>query len=136
MKKILFIILFLIVLLLFTSCSDETYSLKNPVDEIKNIEIVLAENSFDFTVVKKLSETEMKVFLEQFLTIKFNNYYFGDPISINGKAVKITYQNGDYEMICHYWTEYVKNGEVYFVRKSCDEQGFNEIINKFIQTQK
>ena len=54
-------------------------------------------------------------------------------MSVNGNAVKISYQNGDYEMVCYYWAEYVKNGEVYFIRKSCDEKEFNELLNSFLK---
>ena len=132
MKKMLSIASFLLVLLIFTGCGEKTYVFKNSVDEIESIEIVSAENSLKFTVTKTLSETEKNDFLEQLLVIKFDSYYVGDPMSINGNAVKITYQNGDYEMICHYWAEYVKNGEVYFVRKSCDEEDFNKLLNNFL----
>ena len=54
-------------------------------------------------------------------------------MSVSGNAVKITYQSGAYEMICYYWAEYVENGEVYFIRKSCDMESFNEIINHFLE---
>lgn len=133
MKKILFVTLLLPILLTFTGCNKKTYSFQSSVDEIENIEIVEAENSLEFTITKTLSETEISNFLEQFKTIKFNSYYVGDPMSVNGNAVKITYQNGDYEMICYYWAEYVKNGEVYFIRKSCDEKDFNELLNSFLE---
>ena len=133
MKKLLSIASFLLVLLIFTGCSEKTYLFKNSIDEIESIEIVSAENSLEFTVIKTLSETEKNDFLEQFQVMKFDSYYVGDPTSINGNAVKITYQNGDYEMICHYWAEYVKNGEVYFVRKSCDEEDFNKLLNNFLE---
>ncbi len=95
------------------------------VNEIESVEIVSAENSLAFTVIKTLSETEKNNFLEQFQRIPFDSYVVGDPMSVNGNAVKITYQNGDYEIICDYWAEYIKDGEVYFVRKSCDEKDFN-----------
>ena len=133
MKKILFVDWVLLVLLLFTGCNEKTYELKNPVDKIVSIEIVSAENSLEFTVTKALSETEKNDFIEKFQTIKFDSYFVGDPMSVNGNAVKITYQNGDYEIICYYWAEYVKNGEVYFVRKSCDEKEFNELLNSFLE---
>lgn len=134
MKKVFInITLFVLALLMFTGCGATTYSFKESVDEIESIEIVSAENSLEFTVTKTLSETEKNDFLEQFQVMKFDNYYVGDPMSINGNAVKITYQNGDYEMICHYWAEYVKNGEVYFVRKSCDEEDFNKLLNNFLE---
>lgn len=132
MKKILFVGWVLLVLLLFAGCNEKTYEFKNPVDTIVSIDIVSAENSLEFTVVKTLSETEKNSFMEKFQMIKFDSYFVGDPMSVNGNAVKITYQNGDYEIICYYWAEYVKNSEVYFVRKSCDEKEFNELLNSFL----
>jgi len=133
MKQMLSIVTFLSVILIFVGCTGKPYLFENPVDEIERIEIVSAENSLEFTVTKTLSETEKEDFLEQFQMIKFDSYYLGDPMSIHGDAVKITYRNGDYEMICHYWAEYVKNGEVYFVWKSCDEDDFNNLLNNFLE---
>ena len=132
MKK-LFISLSSFIVIFITSCSDNLYSFKEPINEIESIEIVSVENSLEFTVVKILSESEKEEFLEQFQMIEFDSYYLGDPMSVNGDAVKITYQNGDYEMICYYWAEYVKNGEIYSVRKSCDEEEFNELLNSFLE---
>ncbi len=119
------IVLILLVLLTFTGCGEKTYLFQKSVNEIESVEIVSAENSLAFTVIKTLSETEKNNFLEQFQRIPFDSYVVGDPMSVNGNAVKITYQNGDYEIICDYWAEYIKDGEVYFVRKSCDEKDFN-----------
>lgn len=132
-KKLFFIAIFTLVLMTFTGCKGKPYILKMPADEIETIEIVSAENSLEFTVIKTLSETERKEFLEQFRRIEFNTYYIGDPMSVYGDAVKITYQNGDYEMICFFWAEYVKNGEIYFVRRSCDEEVFNNLIETFLE---
>lgn len=133
MKKYLFVGLILFVLFSITSCNGKTYVLKNPVDEIASIEIVSAENSLEYTVTKTLSEKEKNEFIEKFQAIRFDSYLIGDPMSVNGNAVKITYLNGDYEMICYYWAEYVKNGEAYSVRNSCDEKEFNELLNSFLE---
>ncbi len=92
----------------FTACNEITYEFKYSVDEIESIEIVSAENSLEFTVTKTLSEAEKDDFIEKFQTLRFDSYFAGDPMSVYGNAVKITYQNGDYEMICYYWAEYVK----------------------------
>lgn len=133
MKKVLFICWVFLVLLDFTACNEITYEFKYSVDEIESIEIVSAENSLEFTVTKTLSEAEKDDFIEKFQTLRFDSYFAGDPMSVYGNAVKITYQNGDYEMICYYWAEYVKNGEVYSVRKSCDEEDFNMLLNNFLE---
>ena len=133
MKKVLFVTLFFVIVLAFTGCSEKAYSFRNSVDEIERIEIVSAENSLSFTVIKTLSETEKDDFLERFQAIRFHSYYMGDPMSVHGDAIKITYRGGDYEMVCYYWAEYVKNGQIYSVRKSCDEGAFYELLNRFLE---
>ena len=53
MKKILlFIILSSLMMVFLTSCSAKSYSFKESIDEIESIEIVSAENSLEFTVLK------------------------------------------------------------------------------------
>ncbi len=133
MKRILLVGWILTVLLSFTGCGEKPYEFENPVDEIESIEIVFAENSLEFTVVKTLSETEKNDFIEKFQKIEFDRYIIGDPFSVYGNAVKISYQNGDYEMVCHYWADYVKNGEIHFLWKNCDEKEFNELLNSFLK---
>ncbi|MBE6649625.1 MAG: hypothetical protein E7614_08960 [Ruminococcaceae bacterium] len=132
MKKFLSIALFLCILLFFTACGTKPYSFEKSIDEIQSVEIVFAKSSLDFTVIKTLSETEKNVFFEQYQEIGFHRYYIGDPMSIYGDAIKITYQNGDYEMICHYWSEYVEDGRIHFGWKNCNEEEFNKLLNKFL----
>jgi len=129
-KKVAF--LFLFVVLVLTGCTKQSYSFINSVEEIERIEIVDAKNSMEFTVIKTLSEEEKQTFLESFQKIEFAKYYIGDPMTVSGTAVKITYPDGDYEMICHYWAEYVKNGEIYSVRESCDESEFRELLASYV----
>lgn len=133
MKRILStVILFLLVLTTLTSCSGDAYSFEKSIDEIKSIEIVSAENSLEFTIIKTLSEGEKESFIEQFKKIKFYQY-FGDPSRVYGNTIKVEYSNGDYEMICSYTAEYVKNGNVHFLFKRCDEEEFNELLDNFFQ---
>jgi hypothetical protein len=54
-------------------------------------------------------------------------------MSVHGDAIKITYKNGAYEMICFSWSEYVKNGKIYFVRRNCDEEDFKDLLNSFLE---
>lgn len=128
MKRIFVLILLVSAFMSCTSCSENTYPFEESAEEIEHVEIVSAETSLDFTVLKALSEAEKNDFLERFRAIPFRTYYIGDPMSVNGTAVKITYYNGDYEMICHYWAESVSDGETHPVRRSCDEKVFHELI--------
>ena len=61
--KTLLIILFSLVLVCLTGCVVREYPFKEPIDEIESIEIVWAENSLEFTVIKTLSEEEKEDFL-------------------------------------------------------------------------
>lgn len=134
MKRILLpVVLFLLMFITLTGCSGDLYSFSESIDEIESIELVKAEDSLDFTVKKTLSEKEKNNFIEQFQKINFTDYYIGDPMSVAGNAIKITYRTGNYEMICHYWSEYVKDGVIYYRWKSCGEDEFNELFNNFLE---
>ena len=134
MKKLFCIALLLLVSWMTSVCGEKTYySFIHPVDEIESVEIVSAENSLVFAVTKTLSETEKSDFLQQFQSMKFGTYYVGDPMGVHGKAVKLTYRNGDYEMICYFWAEYVKNSEIYFTWKHCDEAEFHALLDSFLE---
>lgn len=131
MKKVFAVCLILFVLCL-SGCARKPYSFKQPIDDIKSIEIVMADTCLEFQPIKKLTETEREEFLEKFQMLEFGTYYFGDPMSVHGTAVKITYKDDSYEMICYHWSEYVKNGEIYYIRRNCDKNEFNELINCFL----
>ena len=64
------LIIFLLVLASPAGCGGNPYSFKEPIDEIESIEIVSAENSLEFTVLKTLSEEEKEDFLERFQTME------------------------------------------------------------------
>ena len=130
MKKLTIGILLLTTLILI-GCTAETYDFRNPEDEIESVEIVTAESSLDYKAIKTISETEIEEFMDRFVEIGFNTYYVGDPMSVYGTAVRIVYSDGSYEMVCPHWSEYVENGVVYPVRRSCDENEFAELIDRF-----
>lgn len=67
-------IIFLLVLASSAGCGGNPYSFKEPIDEIESIEIVSAENSLEFTVLKTLSGEEQEDFLERFQTREFHKY--------------------------------------------------------------
>ena len=133
MKKILLSIgLFSLMAVFLTSCGGKPYSFKESIEEIESIEIISAENSLHFTVIKTLSETEKEDFLEQFKKINFYKY-LGDPPAVHGNAIKINYKNCDYETICYYSAEYVKDREIYFLWKRCNEKEFNILLDNFLE---
>ena len=130
-KKLLPIILFLLILVTLTSCRGDSYSFKEPIDEIESIEIVSAESSLEFTVLKTLLE-ERGAFIEQFQAIEFHKC-LGDQTDLYGDAIKITYQSGIYEMICPFGAEYIENGTIQYRWRRCDEDEFNKLLNNFLK---
>ena len=125
------VILSSLVLIALIGCSGTTYPFKEPIDEIQSIEIVSAENSLDYTVIKTLSETEKGAFLEEFQKVEFRKY-LGDPPGVHGDAIRITYQSGVYEMICYFASEYVVDGRGFFHGRSCGEKAFEELLETFL----
>ena len=128
---VLLLIPLLAALWFFIGSSPGCYELRQSAGEIDRIELVTAEDSRQFTVVKTLSDAERADFLMQFLQLPFHTYLIGDPMSVHGNAVRIVYRNGDYEMICHHWAEYVTGDKMYFVRKNCGNTDFDHLWNRF-----
>lgn len=113
-------------------CQGTAYSLLKPADEIESIEIVWAENSLEYSVKKILSETEKGQFLDQLGTIEWVDYW-GDPPGVYGNTIKVTYNDGTYEMICFFSAEYVEEGTAQFRWLRCKETQFNELIQHFLK---
>ena len=132
MRRYVCAALLLCVLLSFTGCSGGSYALKKSAEQIESIDIVWAESSLNYTVSKTLSDTERAAFLERFQSIKFYRYLVGEAMPVCGEAVNITSQSGDYEMICALEAEYVKDGKVSSIRKSCDEQELHTLLDSFL----
>ena len=132
MKKFMrVIILISAVALSFCGCSTTPFPTRDSLDEIQSIEIVSAEDSFEYTVLKTLNEKEMEDFIEKFKTLSFRKYV-GDPPAPHGNCIRIVYKRGNYDMISHFSAEYVEEGVRQFYWRSCDEDKFNELIEEFL----
>ena len=129
-SKILCLGLLILILCLY-ACAESSYLLRKSVDDIEKIEIVSAKTSQDYSVLKTLSDDEKESFLVQFQEVGFRKYIAGDPMSVSGNAIKITYSDGSYEMVCDYWSEYVEDGKIYFNRCNCDEEEFLKLLEDF-----
>ena len=57
---------------------------------------------------------------------------FGQPIgSVSGDAIRITYPDGNVEIITDYGVATVTNGEVFINTITFDSDGFAELIKKY-----
>lgn len=132
MKKIMLVIIFVsVVALSLSGCSTTPFPTRDSLDEIQSIEIVSAEDSFEYTVIKTLNEREIEEFMKKFKILSFKKYV-GTPPAPHGNCIRIVYESGNYDMISYFSSEYVENGVRQFYWRSCDEDRFDELIEEFL----
>ena len=134
MKRIICICVTFIILSL-TGCSTKViYELREPQENIKSIEIGMSisqGNLRSFETRKELSKQEISDFLNCFANIEFGRYYLGDPMSVGGLTVRITYNDESCEKICYHWSQYEKDGDIYDIWRYCEKEDFENLISKF-----
>lgn len=130
-KRLICFLMCLLVAIIMVGCTEKSYELHQSVDKIVSIEIIVAESRTEYTVKKELSHSEIISFLGEFDRIKFKTYY-GSPTSIFGNAVKITYKDGNYELICARTIEYIEDGYVGHYVNYCDETEFDAFLSKYV----
>lgn len=106
MKKTLLLFVVVISVLFMPSCRHrEAYDFMNSTDSIERISIVELTINMDggLTETELQAIVDINAFLEDFGSV--NCYtYFGDPVGITPgekgvSVIKITYDNGEYELI-------------------------------------
>ena len=84
------------------------------------------------TVIKTIESDKNEEFLSDFKKIKCYQPIVGSRIdSISGKAIRITYANGDIELITDYGTATVRNGEIHNSTTTFDSDQFSKLIDKY-----
>ncbi len=145
MKKIFFgISLLIVVVFTLSACNvKKTYEFINEESEISTIEIVkLCEYDQEKGEYKEdlISVVEdHSAFLSDFKKLKCYNHWT-DPIGVfeNDIVIKITYKNGEYELIHNsgqgkyrYFEDNPSFLQVYAGHRYFDEEQFNDLIEKY-----
>ena len=138
MKKLCFIIPIILVTVLITGCSNQKeYELLNDASLISEIQIVwVGERSEDEyvpsqTVLSVVEDTD--AFIRELLSIDVKPLYPPDSVASNEKAIKIIYNNGEYELI-HYAGQSKYQDGFYDHYSGCDsfnKNQFNALIEKY-----
>ena len=144
MKKGILITVFCLLSLILVSCSASYSFMHGEPDidtikiEIVNLEIDMGYHAGDdyseeyITVIKAIESDKNEEFLSDFKKIKCYQPVVGSRIdSISGKAIRITYANGDIELITHYGTATVQNGEIHNSTTTFDSDQFSKLIDKY-----
>ena len=144
MKKSIFIVVLCLLSVLLVSCTVP-YSFMHgepDIDTIK-IEIVNLEtemenhagspyNEENISVIKVIETDKNEEFLSDFKKIESYQPNFCSRIDcISGVAIRITYANGDIELITDYGTATVKNGVIHNQTTTFDSDAFSELIDKY-----
>ena len=144
MKKYIFIAMICLLLVLLVSCTVP-YSFMHGEPDIDTIQIEIINletemgynegshyNEETISVIKIIETDKNKEFLSDFKKIKSYQPNFGSRIDcISGVAIRITYANGDIELITDYGTATVENGEISIQTTTFDADSFSELIDKY-----
>lgn len=131
----------IIIILLFSSaCMKNEFNFIQPIENVEKVEVILiglpvmSENRHEETILYELKQIEYKGALEAILDLDSDRLYTS-PVSLfpDMKAFKITYKNGDYEIINNSGQGTLINGkykpEGYY---TFDHTKFNELIGKYL----
>ena len=144
MKKSIFIVVLFLLSVLLVSCTVP-YSFMQGEPDIDTIQIEIVNletdmgywsgspyNEENVSVIKVIENDKNEEFLSDFKKIKSYQPIFGSRIDcITGEAIRITYANGDIELITDYGTATVKNGEIHNQTTTFDSDAFSELIDKY-----
>ena len=144
MKKYFLIVVLCLLSFSLVSCTASYSFMHGEPDidtikiEIVNIEIEMGYHAGsdyseeNVSVIKVIENDKMKDFLSDFKKIKCYQPNSGGRIdSILGKAIRITYANGDIELITDYGTATVKNGEILTQTTTFDSEAFEALLKKY-----
>ncbi len=135
MKKI-FLILFAVICVMILGCRNEAkcYRYQHSIEAIEAIEIVDAKHSLDFYVLKSFSQEEQTEFLKDFQQLKFYKLY-GDPMPVCEEiAIRIVYDNGNYDMISWRTVEWVNKENFVMAKQYCKpKEDFYSLIDKYFK---
>lgn len=136
------IFVILLIICMIPRATEATFEFRGDTENISSIEIVkvgtILEDNVNSHTLKEI--TDINSFLEDFSKIECKKLYYGiaTPTGIEGtleQAIKVTYSNGDYEIIDHlnqlrYTSELgVKDRTLYIL----DKGQYNALIKKYLK---
>lgn len=124
---------------LITGCSNQkAYELLNDASLISEIQIVWvgerSEGEYipSQTVLSVVENTDS--FVDELLSVDSESLYPPASIPLDAKAVKIIYNNGDYELLTYCGQAYYRADEDFYQSCGCesfDKNQFNALIEKY-----
>ena len=123
--------------------AQEITDLENTQIEIIYLETGIGTNSLgwvdyelvgdvEISVIRVLESNQKEAFVSDFKKVK-SYYPFGDPITqiAGGEIIRITYPDGEVELISDFGTANIKNGQIRVQNRSFKEKHFNALIDRY-----
>ena len=146
MKKGILISVLCLLSALLVSCTVP-YSFMHGVPDIDTIQIEIvnletemgdpADSPYDeenISVIKVIEADQNEEFLSDFKKIKSYQPLIGSRIDrISGEAIRITYANGDIELITDYGTATVEDGVIHTQTTTFDSDEFSKLLDQYIK---
>lgn len=104
------------------------YAYLHPADQIQHIEIIYITVSDDTAqfqdahVCVTISEEHQAAFLSDMYELTWYNYGNDPPFPVGGACIRITYQNGDIEILSSVGTYYATDTETNFTSRHLDDE--------------
>jgi len=100
MKKIVITIVFLLGIIMLTSCKREISYIvdKNEVSFIQIIDVTGHGDEVTYSVLVQINDDELNDFIDDLAKVTFVQHY-GEPQGLFGTCIYIGYSNLDYEII-------------------------------------
>ena len=147
MKKIIFTISLCFLILALVSCSVP-YRFSQDVSDPQEVSIEIVELDYvgdeysgyyepysedKALVLMTVSDGEKADFLSDFKKVKSYEPFIGEKIfDISGIAIRITYSNGDVDLITDFGVGKLSDGEFQVSTTTFDDDQFNALIEKYL----
>ncbi len=131
-----FIAIFVLMCFAFTGCKTYYWKMLNSVDNINNICIVSLFEEEE-TLLKNIDRVDYVELINDIESLKAHKY-IGDPTYPSGNIFKVSFSNGEKDLISQYEPRHVYfiNGELYdgTISRLCfNQKEFNELIEKWLK---
>lgn len=121
----------------FAGCKTYHWNLEKTIDEIERIEIIYMNDVYtdDYDFICEIQKSDYSEVIEDIEKLEAHRY-FGDLMGTYGKTIRITFINGDFDLISLYAPRHSYSNSEYSEEKSrwgFDIDEFNNLIEKWTE---
>lgn len=125
--------------LTFAGCKAYYWNFEKTIDEIERIEIIYMNDVYtdDYDFICEIQKSDYSEVIEDIEKLEAHRYW-GDKTRPNGKTVRITFSNGDFDLISLFEPHHSYRDTNYWNEKTTgwcfDRDDFNNLIEKWTES--